>query len=52
MSQVKGTYHFGIRRQMTLILLILFVAGGCILYGSIHARLQQNLEEQVMKQRE
>ncbi len=50
MSQVKETYHFGIRRQMTLILLILFVAGGCILYGSIHARLQQNLEEQITRE--
>ncbi len=35
---------------MTLILLAVFVAGGCILYGSIHARLQQNTEEQVIRE--
>lgn len=49
MSQAKGTYRFGIRRQMTLILLAVFVAGGGILYGSIHARLKQNLEEQIIR---
>ena len=50
MSRSKETYRFGIRRQMTLILLAVFVAGGCVLYGSIHARLRQNLEEQLTRE--
>ena len=45
MSRSNGTYHmsrskkplrFGIRLQMMLVILLLFLAGGGILYGGIH----------------
>ncbi len=50
MSRDKGTYRFGIRRQMTLILFAVFLAGGGILYGSLHAKLRQSLEEQIIRE--
>ena len=50
MSRDKGSYRFGIRRQMILILLAVFLAGGGIRYGSIHARLRQSLEEQIIRE--
>lgn len=50
MSRNRKTYRFGIRRQMVLIFLAVFLAGGFILSGSIHARLQQNLEEQITRE--
>ncbi len=50
MSPDKPRYRFGIRRQMTLILFAVFLAGGGILYGSLHARLRQSLEEQIIRE--
>ena len=42
--------YLGIRRQMVLGLLLMFVAGGCILYGGIHTRLQRNQEDQIVRE--
>ena len=59
MSRSNGTYHmsrskkplrFGIRLQMMLVILLLFLAGGGILYGGIHARLWQSLESQITRE--
>lgn len=50
MSRDKAAYRLGIRRQMTLILFVVFLAGGGILYGSLHAKLWQSLEEQIIRE--
>ncbi len=50
MPRNRKTYRFGIRRQMILIFLAVFLAGGLILSGIIHARLQQNLEDQITRE--
>ncbi len=42
--------YLGIRRQMVLGLLVLFVAGGGILYGGIHTSLQRSQEEQIVRE--
>lgn len=49
-SDRKEIYRFGIRRQMLLGLVVLFLAGGLCLYGVIHARLWQNQEEQIVRE--
>ncbi len=49
-SYKKEKYHFGIRRQMLLGLVVLFFAGGLCLYGVIHTRLWQNQEEQIVRE--
>lgn len=46
----KEPYRFGIRRQMAIVLLAIFLAGGYILYGMIHTRLRQNQEEQIIRE--
>lgn len=35
---------------MALLLLVVFLSGGAVLYGSIHARLWQSLEEQITRE--
>ena len=50
MSHSKKPLRFGIRLQMMLVILLLFLAGGGILYGGIHARLWQSLESQITRE--
>lgn len=59
MSRSKGTQgtphskvccHLGIQRQMMLVILGLFLAGGGILYSGIHAKLWQSLESQIVRE--
>lgn len=50
MFHKKESYRFGIWRQMAAALVTVFLAGGCILYGGIHARLCQNQEEQIIRE--
>lgn len=42
--------RFGIRFQMMLVVLGLFLAGGGILYSSLHARFWQSLESQIVRE--
>lgn len=50
MSRSKGKYRLGLRRQMMLIILGLFLAGGGILYSGIHTKLWQSLEAQIIRE--
>ena len=50
MSRSKEKYRLGIRGQMMLIILALFLAGGGILGSSIHAKLWQSLEAQIIRE--
>ena len=47
MFHKKELYHFGLWRQMAAVLLAVFVAGGCLLYGGIQMQLYRNQEEQI-----
>ena len=50
MSRSKEKCRLGIRRQMMLIILGLFLAGGGILSSGIHAKLWQGLEAQIVRE--
>ena len=50
MSRSKGPVRLGMRRQMLLIILALFLAGGGILSSGIHAKLWQRLEGQLVRE--
>ncbi|WP_300809209.1 HAMP domain-containing sensor histidine kinase [uncultured Acetatifactor sp.] len=50
MSRSKGPVRLGMRRQMLLIILALFLAGGGILGSGIHAKLWQSLEAQIVRE--
>lgn len=50
MTHSSRKFRFGIRLQMMLVILLLFLAGSGILYGGIHARLWQSLESQIMRE--
>lgn len=46
----RESYRFGIWRQMAAGLLAVFLAGGLILYGGIHTRINLNREAQIMRE--
>lgn len=50
MSRNKESFRLGIRFQMALTLSAVFLAGGCILYGGIHAQLWNNQEAQIIRE--
>lgn len=50
MSHSNGKCRLGLRRQMMLILLGLFLAGGGALNSGIHAKLWQSLEAQIIRE--
>lgn len=50
MPRRNRRFRFGIRLQMMLVILLLFLAGSAILYGGIHARLWQSLESQITRE--
>lgn len=47
MSRKRESYRFGIWWQMAAALVVVFLAGGCMLYGGIQMQLYHNQEEQI-----